>query len=365
MHIVHVVENLNQGGAERVVIDLLRQQSAAGHQCEVICLFEAGLLAPELTETGIPVHAINKRYGESLRPLQRLRTLLRLAAADVIHSHNAVAGYYVTFAGLALGLFHINTRHSMASGTPWQRKNLLFRLAALLIDRVCFVCESARQQALHWRLVPAARTRTLYNGLDIQPPPGEGRDALLSASGFAADALVLGTVGRVVPIKHQSLLVEALEKLAARWPGLRLVIIGAGDSLPALTERVAASPVAARIALLGQRHDARLLMAGFDLFALCSDSEGFSVALLEAGIAGCPVVATDVGGNAEILADGKHGLLVNAGDGNALAAAIDTILCDRDSAAGRARLLQHWVIERCSRERMASDYLALYQEARR
>ena len=98
MKITHVVENLNRGGLERMVLELVKLQQRQGHQCQVVCVFEQGSLAHELAMLEIPVIACGKRPGLDLRALVRARRSVRAHAAEVLHTHNAVAHYQAVLA---------------------------------------------------------------------------------------------------------------------------------------------------------------------------------------------------------------------------------------------------------------------------
>ena len=104
MNVTHFVENLNRGGLERTVIDLIRAQLTLGHRCQVVCLFERGVLAEEVEALGVAVHACGKRRGFDVRALARARRLLREHGTEILHTHNATAHYHAVLA--ALGLRH-------------------------------------------------------------------------------------------------------------------------------------------------------------------------------------------------------------------------------------------------------------------
>ena len=116
LRISHVVENLNRGGLERVVIDLARAQRGMGHDCQVVCLFEAGSLAGELAAAGVPVHACGKRGGLDLGAIARLRGHLRQHRTQVLHTHNPAPHYYGAVAALLERTERlVNTRHGMGT----------------------------------------------------------------------------------------------------------------------------------------------------------------------------------------------------------------------------------------------------------
>ena len=171
MRISHIVENLNRGGLERVVIDLAKAQAAAGHDCQVVCLFEAGSLAHELTSHGIPVVACDKRDGADMRALLRLRRALSSQRTEVLHSHNGLPHYYAMAAAMGLGLRRIvNTRHGMGDVTPSSRREWLCRQSmhfadvAVAVSEACGVLQRSASRkpsaATIWSVAPSERTST-------------------------------------------------------------------------------------------------------------------------------------------------------------------------------------------------------------
>jgi glycosyltransferase involved in cell wall biosynthesis len=365
MRIVHLLENLNMGGAERVVIDLVREQQRGGHDCAVICLFQPGAMAHELMDAGIPVTALYKSDGPSPGALRRLRQRLREHRAEVLHSHNAMAHYYGVLASVGMRLARINTRHGMGTLLGNWRQQLLYRLAMHLTDRACFVCNAARQRFIQDGLAPAEKSALVYNGIDTEKFTGGGRPgALHQLLDIAPSARLLVSVGRLNPAKNHPLLVEAFARLAARYPDLHLVLIGDGAGMSALKDLRHHHDLQERIHLPGARDDVPALLADAELFVLSSLTEGFSLSLLEAGAAGLPVVTTDVGGNGEIIADHERGLLVPSADATALATAIAVLLDAPAQAASFAGALQQWVLDHCTLSVMAASYTQIYQEAR-
>lgn len=360
--VIHVVENLNMGGAERVVIDLVQAQQARGMDCTVVCLFEAGVLAPELAASNTEVIALGKRPGLDREVLRALRALVRARRPAVIHTHNAVPHYYAVLATLGLPVRRINTRHGMGDFLGNAKQRWLYRLAMLATHRACCVCDAARQQFVSAGLMPEDKAVTVYNGLPLSRFADSGRGALRQLLGLAPGQRLLVSVGRLNPAKAQELLIDAFARLAPSHPDLHLVLVGDGPQRAALEARAAEQLCATRIHFTGARSDVPALLRDADVFALSSRTEGFSIALLEAGCAALPVVATAVGGNGEIIADGERGLLVPAGDSMALASAIEQLLTSpQGQACGQA--LAQWVADHCSVEAMADRYQQIYAPA--
>jgi glycosyltransferase involved in cell wall biosynthesis len=362
--ILHVVENLERGGLERMVVDLAARQRADGHEVRVACVFNEGLLAAELDTLGVPVVACGKRDGLDLRAMRRLRQAMRAAQGGVLHTHNAAAHYLACAAGLGLAWRRVvNTRHGMGAADARSRKEWLYRRAMPRTDVVAAVCEAARARFQAQGVAPRGRLLAVGNGIRIDafaPGDAQARGALAHALDLGEGARIVGSVGRLNPVKDQAMLLDAFARVHAAMPHAALVIAGEGPARPGLEAQARELGVAHRVRLLGDRHDVAALLRGFELFALSSRSEGYSIALLEACAAGLPIVATDVGGNGEIVMDGRNGLLVPAQDPVAFARAMAAVLGDPAMAARMGATGQAWAAVHGSLRAMAARYEALY-----
>lgn len=367
MNITHVVENLNRGGLERVVIDLIAVQQAAGHRCQVVCLFERGALAAELDAHGVPVIACGKRSGFDLAAVRRMRAAIRAHGTEVLNTHNSMAHYYAAIATLGLRLRRINTRHSMGVSAHHRRRDWLYRASMLGTDAVIAVSRASCEAALAQHLVPADKAVAIPNGIPIgafRSRSAEARQRLAESLGLPADVALLGTVGRLHPAKDHALLLRAFAQLVAGHPHTALIVVGDG-ALRADLEREAQSlGIAGRVRFLGDRGDVKALLCAFDLFVLSSRTEGYSIALVEACAAGLPIVATAVGGNPEIVRDGRNGRIVPPGDADALVAAIAGLLEDVPRRESMGEAARAWALANGSVEAMAERYEAVYRGAR-
>lgn len=365
LQIVHVVENLERGGLERMVIDLAGVQRAAGHRCRVICLFQPGALAGELEAQGIEVQACRKRGGFDLAALRRLRGWLRATPGAVVHTHNANAHYHTVAAAIGLPIARlINTRHGMGAAQPGSRGEWLYRRTMRRTDTVAAVCDAARARFAQQGVAPRGRLLSVLNGIRIDrfsPASEEHRAALRSDLGLAPDTRIIGSVGRLNPVKDQATLLRAFARLRGDFTDTALVLVGDGALRGSLESQAAALGIGDAVRFPGDRSDVRELLQGFDVFALSSLSEGYSMALLEACASGLPIVATDVGGNREIVVDGRNGLLVPPARDDALADAFATLLRDPAGTAAMGRAGRDWAMREASVETMARRYDALYR----
>jgi len=364
MEVIHFVENLERGGLERTVIDLVAAQRDAGHACRVICLFEPGQLAEELVAQGVEVTACHKRQGLDWAAVRRARALLRRHPGAVLHTHNATAHYHAVLAAWGLPLARvINTRHSMGAANPASRKEWLYRRSMRLTDYVAGVCEAARQCFEDQGVRPRQGLLAVPNGIRLerfQPADAGARAALAAELGWPADSRIIGTVGRLQPVKNQQVLLRAFAQLRATLPQAVLAVVGDGSLREPLERLAGELALGDAVRFLGDRGDVPRLLAGMEVFTLPSASEGYSIALLEASAAALPIVATDVGGNREIVHDGHTGRLVPAGDSAALAGALRALLAAPAEAARMGRAGRDWVLAEGSFRTMALRYERLY-----
>lgn len=380
LEIAHVVENLERGGLERMVIDLALAQRAAGHRVRVACLFAPGALAAELTGEGVEVFACGKRSGADVGAVLRLRRWLQAGWREavgpksprIVHSHNATAHYHTALACLALPRHRlINTRHGMGVQDTRSRKEWIYRRSLLRTDAVAAVCEAARERFAMQGVRPRGRLVAVPNGIRTErfsAADDHHRLRLRTELGLDPRARVIGTVGRLNPVKDQRALLEAFARVFAATSVARsdcaLVLVGDGPLRAELHGLAEAMGIAAAVHFLGDRGDVRALLPGFDVFALSSRSEGYSMALLEACASGLPIVATDVGGNREIVVDGRNGRLVPAADPEALAQALGAMLSASDQAGAFGAAGRAWALAEASVARMAARYEALYRAPR-
>ena len=365
LDIVHVVENLERGGLERMVIDLALAQQAAGHRPRVACLFAPGALAGELATRGIEVFACHKAAGLDLGVVRRLRGWLAATPGAVVHTHNANAHYHTVAATLGLRPGRlVNTRHGMGASQPRSRGEWLYRRSMGRTDVVAAVCEAARARFAAQGVRPRAELLAVPNGIRVETFANaneERRAALRNVLGLAPGTRIIGTVGRLNPVKDQATLLQAFARVHAEAADTALVLVGDGALRASLEAQAATCGAGDAVRFLGDRGDVRQLLQGFDVFALSSRSEGYSMALLEACASGLPIVATDVGGNREIVADDRNGVLVPAADAQALAAALLGLLRDPARAQRLGAAGRDWALRDASVQAMAARYDALYR----
>jgi glycosyltransferase involved in cell wall biosynthesis len=214
--------------------------------------------------------------------------------------------------------------------------------------------------------VPEERFEVIPNGVDVTRMARADRSSARRALGAPDGALVVGSVGRLVPVKNYALLLRAFGRLAASTPGpVRLVLLGDGPERATLERAAAASGIASLVQLPGHRDDVPELLVGLDVFVLPSLNEGMSNTLLEAMAAGVPVVASDVGGNREIVEDDRSGMLFPSGEEAALLERLRRLAGDPGSRARLGKAGQERVMRDFSMGAMIRSYEALYERMAR
>jgi sugar transferase (PEP-CTERM/EpsH1 system associated) len=212
--------------------------------------------------------------------------------------------------------------------------------------------------------VPSHRVSQIYNGVDTErfrPVQVRGR---IDGCPFGHEDFVVGWVGRMDPVKDLPNLVRGFARATRRSASrLRLVLVGDGPVRPAVERLVQEERLGERVWLAGERADIAEVMRGLDCFVLPSLGEGISNTILEAMATRLPVIATRVGGNAELIESGLTGLLVPPADSDALADALGHYSTDRAVARRHAKAARRLAQSRFSLARMVTDYCSLYETA--
>jgi sugar transferase (PEP-CTERM/EpsH1 system associated) len=367
--VAHVIFRLGIGGMENGLVNLINHTPVGRARHDIICLTEADAdFRQRITAEGVGVYELHKRPGKDPAVYWRLYQLLRRLRPDVLHTRNIgtldvqVPGWG---AGVGRRLHGLHGWHADDPNGTNGKYRLLMRAITPLVDHYVCVSQDLAAWLRHCTGVPEHRVSHICNGVDaerFQPTP-HGRTPL-PCPGFAGpDDIVLGTVGRLDPIKDQGRLIEALAQLTHELPatGLRLVIVGDGPRREALAAQAEHLGVQNRVWFAGARNDIPSLLQGFDLFVLPSLNEGISNTVLEAMATGLPVVATAVGGNPELIEDGVNGRLVPSADTGALTDALRSYVQDPLRRQQHGRVAREQILRRFSIPVMVERYLSLYE----
>lgn len=368
IRLAHVVNSLNPGGTERLVVDMTTSL-LADFDVIVLCLDEAGAWAHPVRDRGIPVYGLRRQPGIDLSVAWRLAERLREFRIDIVHAHQSSAWFYSALARLWCRrprlLFEEHGRFFPEADRPLKRFVNHF-LIRRLTHRCVAVSEDVRRRLVRYEGLKPSDIEVVYNGaLTVQPMEAAERQRVRTDLGFSPDHFVIGTIGRFDPVKNLPMLVTALAEVMHDSERFRAVMVGDGPEFPAIQRQVEASGLIDRIVLTGHRDDARQLVQALDLFVLSSLSEGTSMALLEAVAAGVPVAVTDVGGNGEIVEAEHTGWVIPSGDAKALSAVLGDALAHPEHARRMAEAGRRRFEERFTFQHMMDAYRELYAELSR
>lgn len=362
--VLHIIQALDTGGAERVVAEYALAHDRSRYSPEVCCVFEGGHLVRSLEDAGVPVHVLKRGRRLDPRAFMRLTRLIVRRRFDVVHNHN--------FSALAIGVpaailggvgVLVRTEHNVARSRHGGRR-LLSRLAARREDAQIAVSDAVRESHIAAGRVPATRFVTVRNGIDGSRLAVSGdRASLRWELGWDDDSFVCLSVGSLTLQKDFGNLLAAASIVVREHPNARFAVVGDGPEEARLRARCSELGLDGRVTFMKRRTDVPDLLRAADAFVLSSAWEGLPITVLEAMAAGVPCVATRAGGVDEVLEDGVSGLVVEAGDPGALAGAIARVATDaalRERLAARARVVFDG---RCGAKGMARQTEALYELA--
>ena len=355
-----MVLSLNPGGTERLVVEIARRLHGELPMA-VCCLDDPGAWAETLKNDGIRVDSLRRASGFHPALGRALARVARHHRADVLHCHHYSPFVYGAIAKLWVpGLRIVFTEHGRLSDAgPSPKRRLANSVLGRVPDAVFAVSRELRDH-LVGEGFPSRTAGVIYNGIEPGPVATPGTRANVRARlGVPSKTVVVGTVARLDPVKNLQTLIAAVAALNQEQRPTALVIVGDGPERPALERAAAESGIGRQSHFLGQRDDARDWLAGCDVYANSSISEGVSLTILEAMAASLPVVATAVGGTPEVV-DDTCARLVPSRNAEALASAIralgdDSLLRMLMGAAGRRRVEDLFTIER-----MVRDYRDVY-----
>ncbi len=373
--IVHVVFRLDYGGLENGVVNLVNSLSTESQRHAIVALTEASSFKRRLRDE-VPLFQLGKRPGKDPAAYLRLFRLFRRLRPTVVHTRNIGTMDCALVAFLARVPVRVHGEHGWDVFDPDGESPKYRRIRRLLspfVSRFVTVSDDLRRWLIAAVGIPAAKVTHVYNGVDThkyQPEPRRRQSARLpafAAEDFAAeDNVVIGTVTRFSAIKDPMNLVEAFIQVADRTRSgertVRLAMIGDGELREQAIERLAESGVGDLAWLPGSRDNVPEILNGMDVFVLGSFREGISNTVLEAMATGLPVVATDTGGNRELVVDGATGALVPPADPASLAAAIRRYVEDDGLRESHGRASRDRAVEHFSLDAMVAAYGELYRD---
>lgn len=366
LRILHVAESAGWAGGETYMIALARALDPGRFALSVVAA-EEGPMIGRLQELGVPTFTVPIAARlVTPRGLFGLIDVFRRVRPVLVQSHGARTNVYTKLAGRLVRVpIVVSTVHNSLFDydITWGRRHayvLAERLTGPLGDGVVAVSAAIARDLVERYGMPASRVTVIHNGIAANFAPSRARESVQKELGLTEGTPVIGVVARMTPQKGHRFLLAALRRLVVTRPALRLVLVGDGPLRGALEAEAETLGVGGHCLFLGARGDVADLLPAFDIVVLPSVSEGLPFTILEAMALGRPVVATKVGGTAEVVEHECSGLLVPSRDVGALVGALARLLDDPGEAARLGARARDRVREHFTQERMIGSLMALY-----
>jgi len=360
--LLHIVLCLGYGGLEKIVYDFSRELNIKDYEVHVVALEKGGPIGDQLRQEGIPVYVLGKRPGKfDVRLLIKLVKLIKKLNIQIIHSHSGCIMYAALAGKLADVPTIVHTEHGRylpdTIGRIWED-----RIFSRLINKYVCVSQELEEYMRSVVRVPPDRLVTILNGIDTAHYYRYNRHHILKLRdeyNIPLNDVVLGTVSRLTAMKNVGFLIDWMKDNIVSHQDLRLVIVGDGNQYTKLVESAKELPTG-RVQFLGVRDDIPDVLNLFDIFVLPSTTEGTSLTILEAMSTQLSVIASDVGGNKNIIDHGETGFLFECNNKDAFTKCVNKLISD--SVVRKKIGLGAWasVKQKYSFETMLKSYRMLY-----
>lgn len=358
MKVIHIIDSLEMGGAQKIVFDLATHMKKVAGQAvhsEVIALTgsEDDYFFGAFEEQGIPTHLIRKETKLGLALLPQLENYLKKAEPDIVHTHLFAADVWGTHAADKAGVPVIVSTEHGTNDDEGRMKHFLKRRMHAGRDALIAISRAVEQYILGYAPEVEPVLHTIPNGVDIQ--------RFLSVPQYTAqlsDTPTIVVVGRLEAYKGQEDLLRALPHVTQPYI---LHFIGDGSQRTRYTQLAKKLGLEKIVHFEGTRTDVEKWYATADLVIMPSRQEGFGLAAVEAMASGRTVLAANISGLQEVIDDGKTGVHVDMRDPRAVAQAIDAILIDIERRIHIGAAARTAAQNTYSLQRMIDDYIALYE----
>jgi len=365
--VAHAVYRLGVGGMENGLVNLVNRLPRDRFRHVIICLTESSEFEQRINVDNVAVYELHKREGKDPSFYLRFWRLLRKLRPAMLHTRNLGTLDLAPVAMLARVPVRVHGEHGWDASDPFGQ-SFKYRLLRRVCDFAVSEYVAVSQDIANWLGeiigVREGRVRQIYNGVDVNKFCPEGDKANLPFVVPADDEVIIGAVGRMDPIKNFDRLIAAVARMIESEPTLgsrlRLVIVGDGPLLSEYRQLVTKLGLQAIVWLPGTRDDIAALLRSMHLFILPSRNEGISNTILESMSTGLPVIASNIGGNPELVSDGESGFLISVNDTDAIIEAIERYLQDRSLMVSHGRAARERVINLFGLQAMVESYGQLY-----
>lgn len=359
MRIVHVTTHCNMGGISKYIYSLSKALKTKG--AEVVVVSSGGDMETSLADIDIAHRKIdiNTKFEFGPRAIVsgfKLAGIVRKERADLIHAHTRVSQVAAAIASSMTGAPYVTTCHGYFK-----------KRSRGIIDtwgvRVVAISDAVKRHLIDDLGVDASRIELIYSGIELErfsrAIRSEEVSAVKKSLGFN-DEPVLGTVGRLSPVKGQRFLIEAMKEITSVVPEARCLLVGNGPEEASLKALVGSLGLKGSVRFVESCDDTHKYLSAMDIFVFPSLKEGLGIALLEAMASGRACIASRTGGIEDIIEDGKDGILVDAGDKSAITSSAVNLLNDGPLRDKLGKAARETAVRRFDINSMADNMKKLY-----
>lgn len=362
INILHVITNLDVGGAENLILAMVKNMDRTRYNASICCISHAGVLAAEFEKMGVRVLSLGlmKKKGWDGKIITAIEDVIKNEHIDVLHTHL----YHANLFG-SLAAKHCKTPSVMSIQNTYSHHKLHRRILNWYVSRfvrtIIVGSEDIKRDVMKNDWVASSKITVIDNCVDLDVIKSKvSREEMREQLSIPEGAVVLGTIGRLEEQKGHRFLIQALKLLCESEIQFFLVLVGEGKKRDELERLVEELSLQERVMFLGTRTDIGDLLMAMDIFIMPSLWEGLSLSMLTAMAAEKPVIATNVGGVKKVLGDDEYGLVIESGKPEAIVYAIEKILNDKHAVKNKLVKAKALVYERYSAQSMVKSLEQIY-----
>jgi len=362
--VLFLITGLSYGGAETQLVNLATKLKCRGWDVRVVSMLPPQAFVEELKNADIPLATLNMRRGAAdPRAVFRLFKILREWNPDIVHSHmvhaNLLARVVRIFCKIPV---LISTAHNIDEGGRW--REVAYRLTDPLVDLTTNVSRAAVERYIRVSAAPKNKIMFMPNGIDTAKfKPNKAAGQRLRNELGVDNYFVWLAVGRFEEAKDYPNMLRAFKMIVSKKSNVVLLLVGQGSLLEEVKKLGSELKLGDKVRFLGVRRDVPDLMNAADAYVMSSAWEGMPMVLLEAGACGLPIVATDVGGNSEVVLNDKTGFIVPPYNSEALAQAMEKMMAlPQEKRLEMGKAGRTYIEANYSLEHVVDQWVALYME---
>lgn len=364
--VLHLTFDMRIGGTEQVIKNIVQGMQGQKFDHSILCIEQPiGPFGDMLIEEGVTISAFSRKEGFDVSLIQKIRQHIKQNKIDILHCHQYTPWVYGCLAAALTKTKVIFTEHGRfyPDSSSWKRRYINPVLVALT-NKITAISAATKQALVDFEFIPQEKIDVIYNGIAPLEADLEKVKELRQAFSIPDDAIILGTVARLDPIKNQTMMIRAFHQVLQKNSNCYLLIVGDGEEREKLQNLCSELAITENVIFTGYVSKPVNHLALMDVFLLPSLSEGTSMTLLEAMSLAIPVAATSVGGTPEIIHQEKSGLLSKNEDLEGYSDSLEKLVSDHALRKAYGAQARADYLNSFATSAMCDAYLSLYQEIR-